>query len=423
MWLSYKSRDQKEDKPLTPSVVLAELLDYLQEGFVFEDGTAPLEKLFTQHPLQPFNESYYVSSTPLFSFNKDWLAAHDSELTQKHDVGNTPLIKSERFEQTEILLDDVVTFYQNPSKFYLNKQLNVSLSIWAESQEDDEPFDLDALTLFKMKQDLLDSAITDIANHGECQVQAQHQASVSGKLAFGEIGEKQWQSLQLAIAPLIQQCESHMVEKNNQPLEINLPFYSLFSGADQVDDKHSEDTQLCVKASVEQPVFVLGWIANTYHEQLVHVVPSKLKAKHVLKLLLEHSMLCAMGHKFNARVICQDAVLTIAPKDNVQAIEYIKPLLEQFLLAQRRPLPLLPETAWQSIRPANQGAKKEYSHIKASNEAFYGTSGEFGKAAEREDLHVERCLGLLGDIPEQTQSMAHTLFSDWLDSMEITPHD
>lgn len=423
LWLSYKSRDQKEDKPLTPSVVLAELLDYLQEGFVCDDGAQPLKKLFTQHPLQPFNESYYLSNSPLFSFNKDWLAAHDSELASKELTGENVLPKRESFEQSEILLDDLVTFYQNPSKFYLNKQLNASLSIWAESQEDDEPFDLDALTLFKMKQDLLDSAMTDMANHGECSVRAQHQTSVAGKLAYGEIGEKQWQSLQVAIAPLLQQCESHMLEKNKQPLEINLPFYSLFSDTDKIAEAVPKETLSILKANTQTPISVLGWVSHTYQEQLVHVVPSKLKAKHVIKLLLEHSMLSAMGHQFHARLVCQDAVLTIAPKAKVQAMEYIKPLLEQFLLAQLHPLPLLPETAWQSIRPANHGAKKEYSHSKASNETFYGTIGDFGKPAEREDLHVERCLGALSNIPQQTFSMAQTLYSDWLDSMEVKPHD
>ena len=423
LWLSYKSRDQKEDKPMTPSVVLAELLDYLQTGFEYENGVKPLESLFVQHPLQPFNETYFSKDTSLYSFNKDWLKVHDkniSEITSESPVLLNSDLNAE-YESSDVLIEDFIQFYQNPAKDFLNKVLNINLSIWAEAQENDEPFDLDQLTIFQIKSKLLEKNIRHLSNRqstGGLDTSGDSNKHVvgnteftAGQLAYGEIGEKQIQKIESAIGPILSQCEVDLVNPVIAPIEINVCIRTLFSEQQDVNEE-----------SMTQPIAILGWLSNIYNDQLINVIPSKLKAKHVVKLLIEHSLLCAMGHQFNAKLICQDLVLTIKPMARPDAREYIKTLLEYFILSRQQPLNLLPQTAWELKRPANAGGK-EYNHAAHSYKAFNGVSGQFSVEGEREELHVIRCFGDLVEIPEQTLSIADALYDPWVELMEITSHD
>lgn len=407
LWLSYKSRNQKEDQPMTPSVVLAELLDYLQEGFEFDDGKKPLDHLFTQHPLQPFNRQYFSSNSSLFSFNKDWLSVHenDNHLT---DVGkSTSVTDTFDVNEKEVLLEDFILFYQNPSKYYLNKRLNINLSMWADAQENDEPFDLDGLSKFHMKQQVLANRVKAIGKEAPEKNPGNNNTISTGRLAYGEIGLRQWDALQTSVAPLIEQCEQHLINQISSPLEINYRFRSLFSASDEAD---------------RDPIPLLGWVSHVFNEQLVSVVPSHLKAKHVIKLLLEHAALCAMGYQHTAKLICQNAVVTIKPKKKAESVEYLKPLMEAFLSARKTPLALLPEVAWELNRPAKQGGR-EYNNAKQAADAFYGIAGDFGRTGEVDDLHVIRCLGDLIDIPQDTYALGETLFSFWLECIEIVDHD
>jgi exodeoxyribonuclease V gamma subunit len=425
LWLSYKSRDQKEDKPMTPSVVLAEFLDYLQVGFEYADGKQPLDHLFSQHPLQPFNESYFSDKTSLYSFNKDWLKVYSSAVDKKFKteldktidkktskIQSTKKMVVSEIDMADLLMEDFIQFYQNPSKDFLNKVLNINLSIWAEAQENDEPFDLDQLTIFKIKSQLLEKGMRNIIDNIHSNKQDDSQASrfinseefTAGQLAFGEIGEKQIKKIEASIMPILLQCEADLIKPVLQPIEINVCIRSSFNSKEA------------------QPIAILGWLSNIYNDQLVRVIPSKLKSKHVIKLLLEHSLLCAMGYQFNAKLICQDTILNIKPLARPEAIEHTKTLLEYYIESRQKPLALLPETAWELKRPANKGGK-EYNNSTNSLKAFNGISGPYSKEGEREDLHVIRCFDQLTEIPEQTLLMSDVLYGRWIELMEIVTHD
>jgi hypothetical protein len=85
-------------------------------------------------------------------------------------------------------------------------------------------------------------------------------------------------------------------------------------------------------------------------------------------------------------------------------------------------LALLPETAWQLKRPANQGGK-EYNHSSNSLKVFNGVTGPYSREGEREDLHVIRCFDQLTEIPQQTLLMSEVLYGPWIELMEIATHD
>ena len=400
LWLSYKSRDQKEDKPMTPSVVLAELFDYLNSSFKL-DHQGLMDELFKQHPLQPFDHNYFSAASPLYSFNHDWLAAHDESSNEGQAKSSVQSIKHEAEVQQDILLDDLVGFFQNPAKDYLNKILNINLGLWADKQEDEEPFNLDGLEQFKLKHAIIDEYIQwlksldqNVSNKAEFSLQ--HNIN-EGLMAFGEIGQKQWSTIMASVQPVLDLCSEYLVNQKEQLTEINISLKSL-------------DTQ------------VLGWLDNVYETHMVNVAPNRLNAKLVLKLMIEQACLNTMGVQKPAVLICQDHSITLKAKEVSEAREYLVKLCDLYRQGLNRPLAFLPETAWQLVRPNKQGGRT-YNNERHSLDAFFGTQGMFAKAGERDDLHVMRCFDELDNIPEESLLLSEAIFGPWLELLEINAHD
>ncbi|MGR6874794.1 exodeoxyribonuclease V subunit gamma [Pseudomonas sp. HK3] len=387
LWLSYKSKNQNNDEAMTPSVVLAELLDYLSDGKASQNNeannTAP-QNLIKQHPLQPFNPIYYQKESRFFSFNQDWLGAiEETNNSALSDSAIKDMVQPEHSNaqlNDDILLEQLIQFYQNPARFYLNQQLDISLYQYTEVVEDNEPFMLDGLTQFKIKQHVLQDHLYG-SNTSK--------RAAEGELAFGEIGQQHWQGLERQLQSMLNAYAPYKTAKLSVPLEVSI----------HLDDAFPR---------------LLGWQYKIFDQYHVVLVPSKLKAKHLIQLMLEQACLSAMGYQKHSRLICQDNMVSLLPMSADDAKQYLKNLMQIFLNATLKPLALLPETAWQLVAPLKKGART--SQQDKAQSVFEGSTGPFGVSGERDDLHVRRCFGDLTDIPQDTVNYAHDLFAIWVES-------
>jgi len=391
LWLSYKSRDQKDDKPLTPSVVLAELMDYLQLS-------SNDIQYFKQHPLQPFNKAYFSEQSSISSFNHDWLAVHTDPIDPTNlSALDSDKNASERVNDNQanvaqdVLIEDLVRFYQHTSKYFLNNVLNVNLTLWAEEHDDEEPFALDGLTGFQLKQSILEKVLVG-ENPSPVSV-------ADGHLAFGEIGQRQWQKIESSLQPLLKQAEKYL-DQDDGPLP---PFEMRVNLA-------------------SQGVQLLGWQKQVMGDHLVMILPNKLKAKIVVPLMIQMAVLSAMGERYKGVLICQDHMVVMEPMDRSLAKEYLVTLVDHFIQGQQAPLEFMSETAWELSRPAKQGGKA-YNNEGNGEKIFWGTDGPFGFAGERDDIHHRRCIADLDTIPQKTIEIAREVFGPWVELMEVIEHE
>lgn len=419
LWLSYKSRDQKNDEALTPSVVLAEFMDFIEDNVVLSGALdknhineRALEQLFTQHPLQAFNPAYFTGNEKLFSYNSDWLGAHennsDHENNRAHqfdevDASNESLESKQVDLSDEFFIDDFIQFFQHPAKYYLNTVLNVSLNIWAQLQEDDEPFELDGLTQFQLKQQLLEAKKFSLAEgQGAHNTETDFQRISEGHLAYGHIGAQQSTRIQQAMLPVLHSLQQAVAGQTQHMAEVNL----------QLNAVHEKE---------QNTVRLLGWLRNVYDDKLVNVITNKLSGKWVIKHLIEHACLNAMDKYQQSVLICQDHQLTFKPMDALAAKDYLIAMYQLYQKGLEQPLLLLPQTAWQSIRPNKVGGRS-FNHELHSSDAFFGKgSGSFAMAGERDDLHVQRCFDdqQLESIPSSNSQYAQTMYGPWLELIEI----
>ncbi|MDO6508527.1 exodeoxyribonuclease V subunit gamma [Colwellia sp. 4_MG-2023] len=209
LYLSYQGRNIKNNNEKQPSLVLKELMDYLTQGYGWnfdkdnEDENPPNQ--LQQMPMQPFSEGNYLAAPDLTakssaanssivitaspikaSFNANWfkLAQNNGQNVQRDKT--SLVITDEEIELESITANDLIRFFQHPSKMFAQKALNLYLDDNSVQLHDVEPFSADYLDRYLLKQDLLTASLAMLSEQTTIPMvnsieQVLHAAKLSGK--------------------------------------------------------------------------------------------------------------------------------------------------------------------------------------------------------------------------------------------------
>ncbi len=149
LWLFYEGRRQKDDAPLSPSVVVDELLSYIDERFrpPGEKHKSAREYVKIEHPLQPFSRRYLDGSMDgrHMVYNSAWcpLDEKGSFVKRRKVQPFCPEPIPLEQEEAEALLDvspqDMGWFFVSPYRHFLMKRLSINAAIIDEGLEANEP--------------------------------------------------------------------------------------------------------------------------------------------------------------------------------------------------------------------------------------------------------------------------------------------
>lgn len=170
LYLSYQGRNIKNNSEKQPSIVLKELMAYLEQGYGWscaQDG-----KGLKQIPMQAFSiENYHQINQSeentgiLQSFDPNWLELSQKNSASPKSVDSFVLPDEAQALPTEIEFDQLVKYMMNPSKVFAQQSLNLYLDNYDVVIDDVEPFNTDYLQSYLLKQSLLASQIqSDEAN-------------------------------------------------------------------------------------------------------------------------------------------------------------------------------------------------------------------------------------------------------------------
>ena len=122
------------------------------------------------------------------------------------------------FELVKILeLRELIDFWKSPSKYFVKKRLGLSLWEGDNCLSDNEPFQLDNLEKYRIKQELLE----DELEMGEQLSPAVFQAR--GILPAGVIGELQLRSMRLEVQKLVKVVQDPVKRgKKDEPVDVDL---------------------------------------------------------------------------------------------------------------------------------------------------------------------------------------------------------
>jgi exodeoxyribonuclease V gamma subunit len=181
LYLSYQGRNIRNNNEKQPSLVLKELMDYLSQGYgwQFEQESSNTHQM----PMQPYSEdNYIVNNTKTGfkpSFDANWLAlgqSEYSELTQNDLLVDACDIADNVYT---INSSELIRFFQHPSKIFAQQVLNLYLDSNEISLDDIEPFTVNHLDNYLLKQDLLAACLS--AKNSMSTLQVIETALLSGK--------------------------------------------------------------------------------------------------------------------------------------------------------------------------------------------------------------------------------------------------
>jgi exodeoxyribonuclease V gamma subunit len=162
-YVSYVGQSIKDNSALPPSVLVSELLDYLDRAFEVPGGKPTKEFLVTKHRLHPFNVDYFSQSDQrLFSYSVDNCRAgemaRNARMQPRMFVSN--VIGEPEDEWRTVDIASLIAFFRNPTQFFLKKRLGITLSGGSGMLEEREPFALSSLAQYQIEEDLLAKALS-----------------------------------------------------------------------------------------------------------------------------------------------------------------------------------------------------------------------------------------------------------------------
>lgn len=404
LYISYQGFSAQDNSEKVPSVLLAELIDYVRQGFVLAgdealddetSGKRLLEHLIVEHPLTPYSRSYFYpeAHSGLFTYAADWLPALSPQRgAANFQSGELPL-PPEWGKEQGLELAELLRFYRQPAKYFLNRRLKVWFELDEAEIEDSEPFELDGLQNYQLKALLLDAHLAEgeSPERSDSVSTRRQRLQLSGLLPQGWFGSLLLDDLDAEMGKLAARLRPWVAanEADKQAVEIDI---SLTQGQLQ------------------------GWI-DTQKGRLLVIKPGSFNGKDLLLGWIQHlclSLSDAPGDTllFDAK---QSLRLPRLPAD--EARPRLAALVALWTQGMKRPLPFFPSTAWEWIKEIEKDPEKPEAADKAALARF---NGGYMVTGEGQDVYVARCFPELDDeVLAQLQALAREHLTSLLTTMEM----
>jgi exodeoxyribonuclease V gamma subunit len=382
LFISYVGRSAIHNNEIPPSVVVSELFDYLDQAFVFPEKESARKFVLTEHPLQAFSPRYFSATTAdkaFFSYSEANAEASRSILarraTEMPPFITDPLPQSEE-SNGSLELRELIDFWKNPSKYFVRRRLGLSLWEREDCLSDIEPFDLDHLERYRIKEELLATELET----GERLPREVFQAR--GILPAGTIGELHLRSMESEVQKLAEVVRSHIAAgKKDEPIDVDLQLKTFRLG---------------------------GKIHSLYGGQCVHFRTAKLNSKDHLRAWIEHLALCAVteGGKPETVLIGRDAVVTFGRVPSPRAA--LQTLCELFSEGLTTPLRFFPDSGMAFVDAERSGKGDPF---KKANDKWLGPYPQKGekRRGEKDNVFIARCFD--GDfLDEHFAELARRIF-------------
>jgi len=385
--ISYQGQSIKDNSEIPPSVLVCELCDYIEQAFGVEGGEPVLEHVVTKHPLQPFSRKYFNDDKKLFSYSvENFLAGAEAEKqdSEKNTFMRKPLPRPSEDEWKSISVDQLYYFFANPSEFLIRNRLNANLKLEDPVKpEEREPFELDNLQQYSLKQELLDMCLAgqDLDAYFET-------VRASGTLPHGSAGESEYQVRKHEAVLFAKNVMQHTKGGLLKPVEILLDF---------------EDMNISISA-------VPG---NLYPEGQLFFRCANIKTKDRLRAWLYHLALNAGDNYAGTKktiLLGKDEGAVFSEMENDQAMSILKSLIDLFVRGLTAPLCFFPETSY-AYAEAFQKNREEARALKAARVKWYPG---YYNTGDCEDIYIKTCFGSEMPDSDEFRSIAAEVFEPML---------
>ncbi|MDR1647778.1 MAG: exodeoxyribonuclease V subunit gamma [Zoogloeaceae bacterium] len=313
LYLSYTGKSQRDDAPLPPSLLLAELREFLCRA----TDTAP-ERLTVTHPLQAFSPAYFSeadkSDSRLVSYRADYALALRQQAQAQPPP---PFFAAPLPDKTTSLpaLAELQTFFRHPARALL-QNLGILLAEAEGMPEDEEPFISNGLTRWQLGERLLPHALA-----GDEPAALREIARAMPDWPSGQPGVALLDAELVHFLGYVRALRPHLAKRLPETLEFHLTLQAGTSFAQ---------------------------IRNLTPGGLLRYRYARARARDAIAAWLEHLFLHASPHYPEAVTthFARDLRFDLQPLPAEQAQRYLDDWFAAWREGQSAPLAFYPETAW-----------------------------------------------------------------------------
>jgi exodeoxyribonuclease V gamma subunit len=395
LYISYCGRSLKDNGECMPSVLVRELLDFVDLHFQSDliDHASMSGKITTTHPMQAFSASNF--SLPLQGYSQYWcdianqLNQPKSSALMRDWSQQSLTAVSEDASHGSLDLIQLCRFLKHPIEYFFRQRLKIYLYS-EESAVDEEAFDLAGLEKWHLKQRLANDYLNQVET-------SPRQLSAEGLLPHGPAANSSISAITNAQESLLLQLEPYYGVKP-EPRNIILTCNSITSTS--TDAGHE----------------LHGSVAGYYPKLgLMEFTSSKLQGKHFLSLWVKHLAMCATNQFNNDETSCLisvDQTLTFSQIDAERAQAQLDDYVGLFQQGAQLPLAIFPAASYafaKSYDPKGDAEKAISAAYKVWHSSSWGdyatgdTDDAYVKLALRDNLHDPL-------TTEQFQDHAQTLY-------------
>jgi exodeoxyribonuclease V gamma subunit len=386
LYISYIGQDVRDNTPIPPSVLVSELVDYIQEGFYSENGEI-CDQLVTQHRLQAFSPEYFRHETPdtrLFSYSEHYCGA------ARHLLGERKLrgafiaggLSAPDDEWRTISLNDLYRFYRNPARFILNNRLGLYIEEQTSVLKDHEEIELGGLERYQICAELLKRRMKgdDITNAYEL-------FKASGRLPHGAVGECVFEDFRHGVERFVERTRPYMKGECLDPLEVDLDIEG-FSLTGRIETIHREHALSYRYGKLRAEDYIPAWID--------HLVLNIVGGMHHP----DRSIIAGLHPKSKEWVAVE-----LRPVEDARMI--LIELVTHFWNGLMRPLRFFPRSSW---KYAEQLIEKGKTPDEALAQARTQWTGSEFSRGECNDLSYRQCFKDIDPLDDEFRCMSERIF-------------
>ena len=369
--ISYVGQSIQDNSPRPPSVLVSELLDYIDQGYELQEGKV-LDHVVVRHRLQAFSPEYFKKSEKLISYSRENFEAARHAAGQREDPA--PFIQGglpEPAEEWKIVdLDQFCRFFGNPARYLLNKRLGIYLDDETGILDENEPFDLSGLDRYQLEQDLVNRVLEkrDLRDYFSA-------AKASGQLPHGAPGEWLYARICAQVDFFARTLLPYLEKGPLEPFEVDLTLDGLR---------------------------LQGRIGNIYPGELMFYRYANMRPQDRLTLWIHLHILNmggAKGHSGKGILICKDKACSYGPVEGSE--DTLKTILAVYRLGSVKPLHFFPRTSFAFAEAMEKHGDEE----KALAAARRNWASDYG-ASEGDDPYFHLCFGKIDPLDEEFMDLA-----------------
>ena len=375
--VSYVGQSSEDNSPVPPSVLVTELLDYLQEGFALPGGGDIKEALVTRHRLQAFSPAYFQGKDGLFSYSaENWRAACCLVEKKEPAPAVAPLLSPPEEAWRQVALPDLVAFFADPVRYFFRRRLDVRIDGDSDLPEEREPFQLEGLEKYDLEQQLVEAALA-----GRDLQDCREAARAAGRLPHGAVGVSSYRTLRGEAQGFVERVKPFLAGKAAALLTVDLPVAG----------------------------FRLQGEIPLYEGRLVHFRYATLKPKDHLRLWLFHLLLNILsgGAAAGPSILLGkgESWRYAAPP---HAEGNLAVLLDKYWEGLSQPLKFFPLASWEYGKAVFQAGKSREEGLKHAAAVWQGSDFKDG---EGEEPFFRTCFGGGSPLDEEFEKVAEAILS------------